>query len=503
MSVHPRARGEHRIAHRPLEPRQRFIPARAGNTTASASHSPFAGGSSPRARGTLPEPNCRMLARRFIPARAGNTRIPPARPHGTAGSSPRARGTRLRPASCAAMADGSSPRARGTRHGRGLRRRPMPVHPRARGEHCIAPARSPCADPVHPRARGEHPQPLDQRSTIRGSSPRARGTPEAGAARQRSRRFIPARAGNTFAWLAFVSRIPVHPRARGEHAPTSVSMVMVTVHPRARGEHGDLRARHMVEHGSSPRAGNTRSRNTLAHPAPVHPRARGEHTLADLGERGIGGSSPRARGTLLHRWHDDLMFRFIPARAGNTARRTRSRSASAVHPRARGEHDGADYHVKHGGGSSPRARGTRDDHEERRTIRRFIPARAGNTHHGISSRSQPPVHPRARGEHSHGVCVEQEVVGSSPRARGTRLRRCGMSALARFIPARAGNTLEFVNVTETLPVHPRARGEHRKPAHTHEADAGSSPRARGTREHAAQRMEEARFIPARAGNTRR
>ncbi|ERJ17416.1 hypothetical protein SSPSH_003765 [Salinisphaera shabanensis E1L3A] len=49
----------------------------------------------------------------------------------------------------------------------------------------------------------------------------------------------------------------------------------------------------------------------------VHPRACGERVLARVPGGHEGGSSPRLRGTVLHPVELALVFRFIPAPAGN------------------------------------------------------------------------------------------------------------------------------------------------------------------------------------------
>jgi len=100
------------------------------------------------------------------------------------------------------------------------------------------------------------------------------------AAIERSRRFIPARAGNTSLSPAFVLCTAVHPRASGEH-------VSVRVRPLA------------VQRFIPARAGNTGGMLAARLIKTVHPRASGEH----CGQRRIGflisGSSPRERGTRL------------------------------------------------------------------------------------------------------------------------------------------------------------------------------------------------------------
>ena len=59
----------------------------------------------------------------------------------------------------------------------------------------------------------------------------------------------------------------------------------------------------------------------------------------------------------------------------------------------------------------------------------------------------------------------------------------------------------MVSSTVSLPVHPRAGGEHPLFAWRDQWCAGSSPRGRGTPDETKDYEEGIRFIPARAGNT--
>ena len=422
-------------------------------------------GSSPRRRGTLVPIDHRSHLERFIPAQAGNTR-------------------RGAPAA-----------------------RTFPVHPRAGGEH----------------------RPTFLCSTI-GSSPRRRGTqPDVRLGNHRPR-FIPAQAGNTFDSPVMRPQPPVHPRAGGEHASRTTRF------------------------GSSPRRRGTRNRDARDPRSPVHPRAGGEHPSEDDGgicrfipaqagntgsdrrpsldhrfipaqagntplpsARAASGSSPRRRGTPPFIVLALRFRRFIPAQAGNTD--APSSRAPSVHPRAGGEHAKGTQVKLCDAGSSPRRRGTqRIDHREtnstgssrrRGTQRwarasapgnRFIPAQAGNTTEALQRSS--------RG-------------GSSPRRRGTRLRSHRHIAEWRFIPAQAGNTSSEHPWERTLPVHPRAGGEHilyapfGSPVTVHPRAGGehrgstwklhvyigSSPRRRGTQRNRSRFLHRGRFIPAQAGNT--
>ena len=237
----------------------------------------------------------------------------------------------------------------------------------------------------------------------------------------------------------------------------------------------------------------------LTHPA-VHPRA-GGGTLE-------GGRTGRPTN------------RFIPARAGNTARSTSSQSRRSVHPRAGGEHAKSRRARAASIGSSPRGRGTRRWRPGPACRGRFIPARAGNTSIG-RTRSTPitvhpraggepgsveswscggAVHPRAGGEHlwsltapasEHGSSPRGreharddgrhvDVAGSSPRGRGTLHDVDHRRVAHRFIPARAGNTISSSGRSTAPSVHPRAGGEHRCPECDTGIEFGSSPRGRGT-----------------------
>ena len=152
------------------------------------------------------------------------------------------------------------------------------------------------------------------------------------------------------------------------------------------------------------------------------------------------GSSPRGRGTRgpVH-FVAVAAVRIIPAQAGNAARRpSLHRRSFTDHPRVGGERCcssrtlmiGSTGNADSLGSDHPRVGG---EHSEFRgvdgTVRRIIPAWAGNTLRRVGQ-ERPPT-------------------GSSPRGRGTR----------------AANSASLAS--------PRGRG-------THAPDAGSSPRGRGT-----------------------
>ncbi len=214
-----------------------------------------------------------------------------------------------------------------------------------------------------------------------------------------------------------------------------------------------------------------------------------------------GGSSPRMRGTRQDGGLGCFPIRFIPAHAGNTRMPTRYSSAATVHPRACGEHAERGHGTADVVGSSPRMRGTHRDGLGAVVLGRFIPAHAGNTRAISPAPGAAPVHPRACGEHRVRVREAEPAGGSSQRMRGTRRQGGDHAFRQRFIPAHAGNTCASGISRCTTPVHPRACGEHPRRRPTIDARCGSSPRMRGTPSPSSLAGFLVRFIPAHAGNT--
>ena len=213
------------------------------------------------------------------------------------------------------------------------------------------------------------------------------------------------------------------------------------------------------------------------------------------------GSSPRVRGTPLLIPLPPLRRRFIPACAGNTDCSRRRNARRSVHPRVCGEHVQQSGRRSHEAGSSPRVRGTHPLAQPGPADRRFIPACAGNTPAHSSSPSESPVHPRVCGEHGRGRAQAGDGPGSSPRVRGTLVRRAAGPVARRFIPACAGNTFCTPRSSLSGAVHPRVCGEHRWRASSSTGSSGSSPRVRGTLIGVEVHSRPRRFIPACAGNT--
>ena len=111
-------------------------------------------------------------------------------------------------------------------------------------------------------------------------------------------------------------------------------------------------------------------------------------------------------------------------------------------------------------------------------------------------------HPRSRGVYGTSTRRNPLKLGSSPLARGLREERCIGEEATRIIPARAGFTLGDPGPGRLLADHPRSRGVYIVGALCRQGLWGSSPLARGLHlaEHGARHQP--RIIPARAGFTR-
>ena len=198
--------------------------------------------------------------------------------------------------------------------------------------------------------------------------------------------------------------------------------------------------------------------------------------------------------------HHRIQRRFIPACAGNASPSETGQRTSSVHPRMRGERALTRQRDQQVIGSSPHARGTPNGISPSKRNHRFIPACAGNARTAGRAPMVGPVHPRMRGERRRATLGLAWPAGSSPHARGTLLRLQTAQELARFIPACAGNAGTSTVKGPPGPVHPHMRGERRARARAAARASGSSPHARGTHELLLSFRRLIRFIPTCAGN---
>ena len=437
-------------------------------------------GSSPLARGLPSHPFTVPPKSGIIPARAGFTvRLRPV--SGWRRDHPRSRGVYSSASALCLAIRGSSPLARGLPQGVPTPESPSPDHPRSRGVYEY-------------RDVQLHRQP--------GSSPLARGLQGDVPLLRIPARIIPARAGFTSTPTYPSGMATDHPRSRGVYGGVYPgTRFRVGSSPLARGLQRGPGPLCGVRGIIPARAGFTQPRHSRSTRGPDHPRSRGVYAPDEDADRSGCGSSPLARGLrhVCHRPADGL--RIIPARAGFTRSGPTSASGSQDHPRSRGVYHGAGARRGTRGGSSPLARGLRAFCTPTRTASGIIPARAGFTHAGKTRVEFREDHPRSRGVYTQMTQYNANQQGSSPLARGLRGKGRVAHHGVRIIPARAGFTETEVGHRGAHWDHPRSRGVYYLTPTEKRSLAGSSPLARGLRLRGLPHPLPRWIIPARAGFT--
>ena len=179
------------------------------------------------------------------------------------------------------------------------------------------------------------------------------------------------------------------------------------------------------------------------------------------------------------------------------------RPAHEDHPRSRGVYLLPVEDFRHRVGSSPLARGLRVRRPASGRQGGIIPARAGFTGIERALYGESADHPRSRGVYPPSTSPPSNGRGSSPLARGLQEDRARQGDDDGIIPARAGFTRRAAARSRPEPDHPRSRGVYREPIRDGGIPLGSSPLARGLRDRCAVPAPVRRIIPARAGFTRR
>ncbi len=272
-----------------------------------------------------------------IPACAGSTNSS-SRSAACVRDHPRVRGEHRQAAPYSIELAGPSPRARGARRSATQEEHAIGTIPACAGSTPSPPlTRRPGWD--HPRVRGEHRWAGSSHTAVQGPSPRARGARPGGTRRRSSWGTIPACAGSTTARSRRGCGAGDHPRVRGEHRAIAGKVLAAQgPSPRARGAllagtRGDL------WDGTIPAcAGSTLTAGAARTGQRDHPRVRGEHFSTRLSLNFSSGPSPRARGALVGALPETTAAGTIPACAGSTQQQCGRPSRRGDHPRVRGEH---------------------------------------------------------------------------------------------------------------------------------------------------------------------
>ena len=233
-------------------------------------------GSSPRARGAPADGDAAAAVRGIIPACAGSTRVS----HESSASKrdhPRVRGEHVSGGSSRPQRGGSSPRARGAHAAAGVLRGLPGIIPACAGS--TSPTRLEVHDAGdHPRVRGEHSISRPMNSGQLGSSPRARGALYRRNNPPSAYGIIPACAGSTSQDHRSAPGLRDHPRVRGEHRfPAHEHYVEPGSSPRARGAPNAFCVLCTTTGIIPACAGSTSPGPVPGSVRKDHPRVRGEH----------------------------------------------------------------------------------------------------------------------------------------------------------------------------------------------------------------------------------
>jgi len=261
-----------------------------------------------------------------------------------------------------------------------------------------------------------------------------------------------------------VSSVADHPRSRGVYTDTKVRAIVGDgSSPLARGLPSDYLDEQWARGIIPARAGFTGTAAIWDSPTGDHPRSRGVYCFSCLIDDMGMGSSPLARGLRDNYPNARIIVGIIPARAGFTPRSGRPSHARSDHPRSRGVYSAPLSESLCRCGSSPLARGLRMVLDTEDLDDRIIPARAGFTPADGLWIGHVTDHPRSRGVYS--LCTDGIAIprGSSPLARGLPCPRRGWAPLWGIIPARAGFTWARARTPPSPSDHPRSRGVYMVP----------------------------------------
>ena len=210
-------------------------------------------------------------------------------------------------------------------------------HPRVRGKSAFS-SRFSGVSRDHPRVRGEKPSSYNQRRTVQGSPPRARGKVKNLESSGFFAGITPACAGKSM-FSAYSRRVAWdHPRVRGEKDETQhIGGREIGSPPRARGK-ASTSSIFTSNSGITPAcAGKSRPFPRIS-PSPWdHPRVRGEKKIIRPLDCAMIGSPPRARGKAIDPARLEAAFGITPACAGKRQREGWLDGLPSDHPRVRGE----------------------------------------------------------------------------------------------------------------------------------------------------------------------
>ena len=272
------------------------------------------------------------------------------------------------------------------------------VYPRACGGTPFKGSNHIRVEGLSPRVRGNQPEPVGNHVII-GSIPARAGEPLTGAIKMIGQWVYPRACGGTATWPAtYRPWVGLSPRVRGNRTVAANAGRVV---------------------GSIPaRAGEPTRRERRRRTWRVYPRAcGGTIDASELPTIGIG-LSPRVRGNRNGSGDSVMAKRSIPARAGEPLTGAIKMIGSWVYPRACGGTYQSSARLEDEDGLSPRVRGNLARNLRVHVVFRSIPARAGEPVSVPTRIGRRWVYPRACGGTASYDHIDLERKGLSPRVRG-------------------------------------------------------------------------------------
>ena len=259
--------------------------------------------------------------------------------------------------------------------------------------------------------------------------------------RSRLHGIIPAHAELTHLRLSTSQATRDHPRACGAHIPLRIAIRDIAgSSPRMRGSPMNV-LRNSLGTGIIPaHAGLTPFTESDLPKLRDHPRVCGAHVISPRAQRPLLGSSPHMRGSLQPLAGRTELLGIIPAYAGLTSSTLLRTRNSGDHPRVCGAHSSPKFWPSPAPGSSPRMRGSPFVTPEPTPTEGIIPAYAGLTNGSSGRVCSSRDHPRVCGAHPFRLFCKFHEPGSSPRMRGSPDEHDGKVARIGIIPAYAGLT---------------------------------------------------------------
>ena len=296
-----------------------------------------------------------------------------------------------------------------------------------------------------------------------GLSPRGRGKHGGPADALQAAGSIPAWAGET--GRQHFSRLyrEVYPRVGGGNdSVTQFALLDSGLSPRGRGKPGGQVLYISPKRSIPAWAGETSAWAIMKSNARVYPRVGGGNVDGLTNGAAYWGLSLRGRGKPDQGPLPHDQERSIPAWAGETSRRRPPSPASRVYPRVGGGNRPPSTRVKVNRGLSPRGRGKLGQQPVPNALARSIPAWAGETVPRTPCRCRSGVYPRVGGGNLTFCPSPRTMSGLSPRGRGKLGIVVARVTGARSIPAWAGETHPLNKQATELTVYPRVGGGNRK-----------------------------------------